>query len=427
MRVAVIGAGYVGVTQAAGLAHLGHEVRVGERDENRLTSLRSGRIPFFEPGLEDLVSAGLAQERLGFYASNRKAVEGASVVFITLPTPTGEDGGADMSILDQAVSDLASDLEPGAALAIKSTVPPGTVLRLSRLPEIIQKKVAVQANPEFLREGSAVADFLQPDRIVIGSTDREQAERLADEVYGPLPGKRIMVDPTSAEMIKYASNAYLATRLTFANSIANLCEEIGADAASVLEGIGHDHRIGPHYLAPGPGYGGSCLPKDVSALHEIARQHGHDLQLLATVMEVNGNQRRRIFGKVARALCGEVSGSTVGLWGLSFKADTDDIRHSPAVDIAVRLTRAGANVQAYDPQAEFSLPGLELVADPLAAAAGADALLIATEWEQFRQVDWGRVRELMRGSEVVDARNLVAREVVEAAGLCYQGVGRGVR
>ena len=399
---------------------------MGERDEARLTSLRAGRTPFFEPGLEDLLSAGLAAGRLSFHASNRKAVDGAQVVFITLPTPTGHDGQADLSILDQAVTDLASDLKPGSTLVIKSTVPPGTALRLSRLTVLIQKGVEVLANPEFLREGSAVADFLAPDRIVIGSTDRDQAERLADEVYGSLPGERITVDPTSAEMIKYASNAYLATRLTFANSISNLCEEVGADALAVLDGIGHDHRIGPHYLAPGPGYGGSCLPKDVLALHEVAKQHGHDLRLLSTVMEVNGIQRRRIFDKVARALGGEVSGSTVGLWGLSFKADTDDIRHSPAVDIARMLTRAGADLQAYDPQAEVSLPGMELVADPLAAAEGADALLIATEWKQFQQVDWSRVRTVMRGYAVVDARNLVAREVVEAAGLSYQGVGRGV-
>jgi len=425
MRMAVIGAGYVGLVQAGGLVRLGHEVRLGERDRARLDALRAGRVPVYEPGLGTLLSEGLATGRLSFHASNREAVDGASVVFIALPTPSGDGGSVDTSILDRAIADLAASLPAGSVLVIKSTVPVGTARRISQMPAIVERDVRVVSNPEFLREGSAVEDFLAPDRIVIGSADPGVAELLAAGVYGDLPGERVVVDPASAEMIKYAANAYLATRVSFVNSIANLCEEVGADAAAVLGGMGRDHRIGSHYLAPGPGYGGSCLPKDTRALRAMAERYGYDFRLLRAVMEVNDEQRRRIVGKVTAAVGGKLSGATVGLWGLAFKAGTDDVRESPAADLALRLTGAGAAVRAYDPRASLSMPGMELVPDPLAAADGADVLLVATEWPRFRQVDLIAVKEVMRGSVVVDARNHLDAEAVRAAGLSYRGVGTG--
>ena len=425
MRVGVIGAGYVGLVQAGGLVRLGHEVRLGERDEDRLDALRAGRVPVYEPGLTALISEGRATGRLSFHASNLEAVDGASVVFIALPTPSDDGGAVDMSTLDGGIADMAASLPVGAALVIKSTVPVGTARRISQIPAIVRRKVRVVSNPEFLREGSAVEDFLNPDRIVIGSTDLQAAELLASRVYGDLPGERVVVDPASAEMIKYAANAYLATRVSFVNSIANLCEEVGADAAAVLGGMGRDHRIGAHYLAPGPGYGGSCLPKDTRALGEMAEQHGYHFRLLRAVMEVNDEQRERIVGKVASALGGTLSGATVGLWGLAFKAGTDDVRESPAADLARRLISAGATVRAYDPRAVLSMPGMEMVPDPLAAADGADVLLVATEWRRFRRVDPVAVKEAMRGSAVVDARNLLDAGAVRAAGLSYRGVGTG--
>ena len=425
MRIGVIGAGYVGLVQAGGLVRLGHEVRLGERDQARLDALRAGRVSVYEPGLEALICEGRATGRLSFHASNREAVDGASVVFIALPTPSGDGGAVDTSILDGAITDVAASLPVGSVLAIKSTVPVGTARRISQIPAIAERDVWVVSNPEFLREGSAVEDFLAPDRIVIGSNDPRAAETVASGVYGDLPGERVMVDPASAEMIKYAANAYLATRVSFVNSIANLCEKVGADAGAVLAGVGHDKRIGSRYLAPGPGYGGSCLPKDTRALGAMAERHGYDFRLLRAVMEVNDEQRRRILGKVASAVGGTLSGATVGLWGLAFKAGTDDVRESPAADLARRLTSAGAAVRAYDPRASLSVPGMDLVSDPLAAADGADVLLVATEWPEFRQVDPVAVKEVMRGSVVVDARNLLDAEEVTAAGLSHRGVGTG--
>jgi UDPglucose 6-dehydrogenase len=423
MQIAVIGAGYVGLVQAGGLAELGHEVRLGERDNTRLDDLRAGRMPVYEPGLKDLISMALEAGLLRFHASNREAVDGASVVFIALPTPSDDSGAVDTSILDRAVADMADSLPVGSILAIKSTVPVGTARRISQMPAIAARDVRVVSNPEFLREGSAVEDFRNPDRIVIGSTDCKAAEILFSGVYGDLPGERVKVDPASAEMIKYAANAYLATRISFVNSIANLCEEVGADAAAVLGGMGRDHRIGSHYLSPGPGYGGSCLPKDTRALAAIAKGHRYDFRLLRAVMEVNDEQRRRIVDKVASAASGTLRGATVGLWGLAFKAETDDVRESPAVDLARRLVSEGAAVRAYDPQAVLSLLGVEMAPDPLAAVDGADVLLVATEWPQFLQVDPVAVKKAMRGSSVVDARNLLDGAAFRAAGLSYLGVG----
>ena len=423
-RVAVIGAGYVGLVHAAGLARLGHRVRVGERDREKLRALQGGAVPIYEPGLQGLVVEGMASGRLTFHFSNDEAVAGAGVVFIALPTPSSSDGSVDTGILLGAVEGVAAALGPGTVLAIKSTVPVGTNRRVSRLPAISERSVAVVSNPEFLREGAAVQDFFAPDRIIIGTDLPAVARLLASGIYRDLGAEVIVTDPASAEMIKYAANAYLAARLTFANSIANLCEAVGADAGVVLDGMGRDRRIGGHYLRPGPGYGGSCLPKDTRALLAIAEASGYDFSVLRAVIDANDHQRRRMVDKVMEA-AGDSVNPTVAVWGLSFKAGTDDTRESPAVDIVERLRAVGATVRAYDPQVKAPPAGIQAAAGPVEAAEGADVLLVATEWEEFREVSLDAVRDVMRGTTVVDARNLLDRRLVESRGLRYRGVGMG--
>jgi UDPglucose 6-dehydrogenase len=420
MNVAVIGAGYVGLVSGAGLAYLGHSVRLGEADPNKLEMLAAGRVPFYEAGLDRMLAEGIENKLLSFHADNKEAVDGARVVFIALPTPPDEDGSADTSYIEGAIDDFGPSLDRGTVVVLKSTVPVGSVARFQRHLDVFGVGATVISNPEFLREGSAVGDFLHPDRIVIGTRSQEAAEVML-ELYQSLQAPVVVTDPASSEMIKYASNAYLATRITFANAIANLCESVGADVKDVLLGMGYDRRVGFHFLNPGPGYGGSCFPKDTRALVAIADDAGYDFSLLRGVIEVNELQRHRVVDKVRAAL--DLDGATIGLWGLAFKAGTDDIRESPAVFLAQELMEAGALVQAFDPEAAH-VEGVIRVDDAIQAAKDAEVLLIATEWPEFQSVDLRAVRDAMATPRIIDARNMLDPEAVRRLGMEYQGIGR---
>ena len=421
-RLAVLGAGYVGLTTAAGFAHAGHRVRVGEADPRRLAALQAGEVPIAEPGLAELVAAGVAAGRLTFHGDNPAAVAGAEAVFVAVPTPEGEGGQVDLSFVLAALRSVAAVVGPATPIVIKSSVPPGTAVRLGAALRELGCAAPLVINPEFLQEGRAVPDVLHPYRVVVGSDD-PRAAALVGELHAPFGAPVLLTGAASAELAKYASNAYLATRLTFVNVIAHLAEAVGADVTDVLAALALDPRVGPHYLRPGPGYGGSCFPKDVRALVAAAAAHGHDLKLLRSVVETNEDQLDRVVAKVGAA-AGGLEGKVVGLLGLAFKGGTADTRSSPAVALAVRLVAAGARVQAFDPAARVDLPGVEVAPDAVAAAAGADVLLVATEWPEFAALDPAALAAVMRGRVVVDARNLLDREAVAAAGLEYRGLGR---
>ena len=421
MKLSVIGAGYVGLVTAAGLARLGHEVRLGEADAARLALLENGEVPIFEDGLAELIDEARESRRLSFHGSNGDAASGAAMVFLCLPTPPGARGRADLSFIETVIDELALKVDPGTIFVVKSTVPPGTVVGLRKRLANLGSAAAVVSHPEFLREGSAVSDFLDPDRIVVGAFEAEDAVKVAS-LYQGLATQVVSTDPTSAEMIKYASNSYLATRLTFANTLANLCEAAGADILDVLTGVGLDHRIGPHFLQPGPGYGGSCFPKDTLALIGVAEDAGYDFKLLKAVIEADEEQRRRVAAKVRMAAGGGLRGRRIAMWGVAFKAGTDDVRESPATRIARLLIEEGADVVSYDPEAHS--PDIRHADSALEAVEGADVLLIATEWPEFAMVDLASVASRMRGHRIVDARNLLDPKAVRAAGLDYWGLGR---
>jgi UDPglucose 6-dehydrogenase len=421
VKLSVIGAGYVGLVTAAGLARLGHDVRLGEADAARLALLENGEVPIFEDGLAELIDEARESGRLSFHGSNGEAASGAAMVFLCLPTPPGARGRADLSFIETVIDELALNVDPGTIFVVKSTVPPGTVVGLRKRLANLGSAAAVVSHPEFLREGSAVSDFLDPDRIVVGAFEAEDAVLVAS-LYQGLATQVVSTDPTSAEMIKYASNSYLATRLTFANTLANLCEAAGADILDVLTGVGLDHRIGPHFLQPGPGYGGSCFPKDTLALIGVAEDAGYDFKLLKAVIEADEEQRRRVAAKVRMAAGGGLRGRRIAMWGVAFKAGTDDVRESPATRIARLLIEEGADVVSYDPEAHS--PDIRHADSALEAVEGADVLLIATEWPEFAMVDLASVASRMRGHRIVDARNLLDPKAVRAAGLDYWGLGR---
>lgn len=419
-NIAVVGGGYVGLVTAAGLAHLGHEVRLGERLSDRVEALRGGEVPIFEEGLAPLLEQGRTSGRLSFHSDNVEAVEGAQFIFLCLPTPPGDNGRADLSFVEGVLDELATVVDEDAIFVVKSTVPPGSVVRFAKRLAQQGSRAAVASHPEFLREGRAVQDFLQPDRIVVGAHDRSVAQAIVDLYDENVPA--VITDPTSAEMIKYASNSYLAARLTFVNTLANLCEAVGADITDVVDGMGRDHRIGSHFLKPGPGYGGSCFPKDTEALIGVAEDAGYDFTLLKSVIQADAMQRNRVVEKIRQAAGGGLRGRKVAMWGLAFKAGTDDVRESPALRVALQIQAEGADVVSYDPEARSD--EVEAAPSALEAVRGADVLVVVTEWKEFAEVDLAQVRKLMRGHRVVDARNLLDPGQVRKAGLDYMGMGR---
>lgn len=428
-KLAVIGTGYVGLTTGVCFAHLGHEVTCADIDVGKVEGLRAGVVPILEEGLDDMLAACVAAGRLSFVSDSRLATSDADIVFLCVPTPQGEDGSADLTYIEQAAADIASSLRPGAIVVNKSTVPVGSTKVVERV--LGRPDVAVVSNPEFLREGSAVSDFLHPDRIVVGADSEDAAGQVA-ALYVGTDAPVVITDPASAETIKYAANGFLAMKISFINAVAAMCEAVGADIEHVVRGIGYDRRIGPHFLKPGPGWGGSCFPKDSRALVKIAADHGYDFSLMRGVIDVNDEQRRRIVDKVRRAVGGELRGKTVGVWGLTFKAGTDDLRESPGIAVIDELLAAGMTVRAYDPTVDGrSLPphkaavlaGIDVRDDALSAVDGADVVLVATEWQEFCDVDLTEVAARMTGSSVVDSRNLLARSTATAAGLHYVGVG----
>ncbi len=424
VRIAVIGAGYVGLPTAVVLARFGHTVVCAEHDGARLDALSAGRAPILEEGLADLLAEVVASGRLRFVRNAAEAVPGAQFVFLCVATPERDDGSADLSFVESVASEIASTLEPGAIVVNKSTVPVGTALAVERVTGAV-----VVSNPEFLREGTAVRDSLRPDRVVVGADDRRAARRVG-ELFSETGAPLIVTDTVTAETIKYASNAFLATKLSFVNALAGLCESVGADVRDVVLGLGYDRRIGFDFLRPGPGWGGSCLPKDTAALVRIAQDAGYDFALLRATMAANDEARAFVVRKVADALGGSVEDRTVGVWGLTFKAGTDDRRMSPAVVIARTLVDLGATVRAYDPTVPSGSPlppdlcGMTLCADAYEACRGASAVALLTEWDELRGLDFAKVADLMDSPAIVDARNLLDPAALRRAGFSYSGIGR---
>ncbi|HEU5302216.1 MAG TPA: UDP-glucose/GDP-mannose dehydrogenase family protein [Acidimicrobiia bacterium] len=427
--VGVVGAGYVGITTAACLAHLGHSVVCADIDANRVERLTKGEVPILEEGLPELVRAGLTSGLLRFEVGAVSAARHAEFVFLCVPTPHGVDGAADLTAVDDVAREIAPNLRTGAVVVNKSTMPVGSTRRVERLLRDAgaPADVCVVSNPEFLREGTAVADFLHPHRIVVGADEPAVAVKVF-ELYKGVQAPVVVTDAASAEIIKYASNAFLATKVSFINAIAHLCESVSADVRSVALGMGYDPRIGFEFLQPGPGWGGSCFPKDTAALLHESRTAGHDFSLLEGAVAVNDAQRERMVAKVLDAYGAPLADASVAVWGLTFKANTDDLRDSPAVAIANRLVEEGAEVRAYDPATsdatQAGLPDLHIVEDPYEACAGADVLVVLTEWDEFRWLDFERVAAAMASPSIVDARNLLDPAAMRRRGFAYVGVGR---
>jgi UDPglucose 6-dehydrogenase len=456
--IAVIGVGYVGLPTAATLAHLGHRVTCGDADPDKIALLRKGNVPIVEAHLEDLVREGQAAGRLNFVVGATSAVTDAEFVFLCVPTPQREDGSADLSFVESVAKEIAPHLAPGTIIVNKSTVPVGSTLVVERV--LGRHDIIVVSNPEFLREGTAVADSLHPERLVVGAADQAAAARVGD-LFAGTHAPLLITDAATAETIKYAANAFLATKLSFINAVAGLCEAVGADVRDVILGLGYDKRIGFEFLRPGPGWGGSCLPKDTRALVSIAEQAGYDFSFLRGAISTNEEQFARVVDKVKRAVAraapapvdavtptgGELAGAVIAVWGLTFKAGTDDLRNSPSVEIVKRLVAEGATVQVFDPTVKIpsgkpSAPVEELsrseagdaiatlddsvraFPDAYAACEGATAVVVLTEWDEFRWLDFSRVRERLVAPVVVDARNLLDPAQLRRIGFDYTGIGR---
>ena len=433
MRIAMIGTGYVGLVSGACFADFGHRVTCVDKDAGKIDGLNQGVMPIWEPGLEGLVKANAERGRLSFTTDLAEGVRDAEAVFIAVGTPARRgDGHADLTFVFEAVRELAKVIRPDTVVVTKSTVPVGTG---DKIEEILRGEgltdVSVASNPEFLREGAAIADFKHPDRIVVGAED-DHAQEVLREIYRPLFLNRapiLITGRRTAELTKYAANAFLAVKISFINEIADLCEAVDADVQDVARGIGLDNRIGPKFLHAGPGYGGSCFPKDTLALLQTADAVGVDQRIVRTTVKVNDDRKAQMVERVSRALGGDLRGKRVGVLGLAFKPNTDDMRDAPSIPLVKALVERGAEVSAFDPvarhQAEQVFHGIEFADDAYAAAEGADAVVIVTEWDEFRALDLDRLASVLRGKVLIDLRNVYDRSDAEEAGLTYHGVGRG--
>jgi UDPglucose 6-dehydrogenase len=436
VNVCVIGTGYVGLVTGACFAEFGIQVICADKDEEKISALERGQIPIYEPGLEDLVERNVRAGRLSFTTDTGEAVRASLSVFIAVPTPSRPDGATDLTAVEAVAREIGSTLDGYKVIVTKSTVPVGTAeLVRGWVEEELAKadrdvRFSVGSNPEFLREGAAIGDFMRPDRVVIGTED-EQAEAILKDLYRPLYLNEtpvVLTNVRTAELTKYAANAFLATKVSFINEGSNLCEGIGADVQAVARGIGLDRRIGAKFLHAGPGFGGSCFPKDTRSIAHFAREQGEGFELVEAVIRINERQRERMIEKIVDVLDGDARGKTVAALGLSFKPETDDIREAPSIDILQGLLERGARVRAYDPQAmkgaERALPEVTMCEDAYSACSGADVLVIITEWNQFRMLDLNRVKALLRRPAIVDLRNVYDPAPMRAAGFSYVGVGR---
>jgi len=431
MKISVIGAGHVGLVTSACFADLGHDVICIDNDIKKIALIKRGEIPFFEPGLHDLVKHNIARNRLRFSTSIKEAMDQCEVTFIAVGTPTKESGEADLSSVEKVAMEIAKNLRSYHLIVEKSTVPVETGAWVKKTIQInIRKSKKIDfdlaSNPEFLREGAAIQDFMKPDRIVLG-VENKRAEKILRSLYEPLKAPIVVTDVNSAEIIKHASNSFLSAKISFINMVSQLCEKVGADIHKVAQGMGYDRRIGPTFLNAGIGFGGFCFPKDLAAFIHIAQKSGVDFKILRAVLDVNEDQKRHFVDKVKHVLW-NLEGKRIGALGLSFKPDTDDMRFSPAADIISALQQLGAEVQAFDPvampAAKKLLKGLKYVKDPYEAARSADALLILTEWSEFRELNLGRIKRLMKRPLIFDGRNIYDPKTMKELGFQYISIGR---
>ncbi|MEC7810800.1 MAG: UDP-glucose/GDP-mannose dehydrogenase family protein [Actinomycetota bacterium] len=424
-EIAIVGTGYVGLTAGACLAHLGHRVVCYDIDEAKIDKLSKGEIPIVEQGLEILVKEGLEKKRLSFVTDPQKAISESEVVFLCVQTPQQADGTTDISMVDLAVSQIVKFLPPNSVLVNKSTVPVGSAQKV--FEKLQRPDVEVVSNPEFLREGSAVDDFLNPERIIIGSENQAAAQKVA-EIYKKIEAPILITDPISAETIKYSANAFLVTKLSFINSIAAVCEGVGANIDAVIEGISYDSRIGDKYMKPGPGWGGSCFPKDTKSLIHMAGKAGYDFRFLDTAVTVNEEQFDRVANKIRDAVGGELKGKTVAVWGLTFKAGTDDLRDSPSIEVINRLLPEGAIVKAHDPTVPDHKEGIPsqvlIVDDPLKVCEEANVVVLLTDWDDYKTIEPKQVMQHISDLNLIDTRNVFNPQEWTNSGFTYQGMGR---
>ncbi len=432
MKIAVVGSGYVGLVTGTCFAETGNDVTCIDIDQDKVEKMRNGEIPIYEPGLEPIFQRNIEQDRLNFTTELVEGIQGAQVIFLALPTPPGEDGSADLRYVLQVAEEMGPYLKDYTVIVDKSTVPVGTSEKVrDQIATNCNCEFDVVSNPEFLREGSAIDDFMKPERVIIG-TSSEKAQEVMDHLYQPFvrQGNPILfMDERSAEMTKYAANAFLATKISFMNEIANLCEKVGANVDAIRKGIGTDERIGKRFLFAGIGYGGSCFPKDVQAIANTAQEHNYDFKILNSVMQINQNQKTSLIPKIKRYYNNDLKGKNITLWGLAFKPNTDDIREAPALFLIEELLKEGANIKAFDPEAMENVKAIygdqiTYASEPYEALEDSDALLLVTEWHVFRNPDFDKVKSAMKNPVIFDGRNVYVPEEMEEKGFFYESIGR---